>query len=217
MSKRRPRPPAAGESGLGLFHLGHGERAADAATTPGTAPPAARRLAASHARERGRKSEAAVVRAWRAAGWPDAFRTPGSGSWRPYGAEDSSPFPLDIASGWPVGWAGDREPWAGPWMIEVKWDERVAQPSRAGWIGEAFIRRTLRTVRDQARRYNATVGGAGVTPVAFMRAARQPWRVFVPAGVVIATAADDTWIELDDTTFFAQVATANLTVEPPDV
>lgn len=165
----RRKPVEQGASGLGLGHLGRDPEAAAALSEASRVRP---RGDPARSRRRGKDGEREVVRLWHREGWTEAFRTPGSGSWRPYGAGDQSPFPLDVASGWPGGYPGERSPWAGPWMVEVKYDERVRLPG--------FVRATLRKADQQAVRYRDTTGGRVVHPCAFMRRNREPWRVFYP-------------------------------------
>jgi hypothetical protein len=157
-------------------------------------------------RMRGKSGEREVVQQHKLNGWPDAFRTPGSGAWRPYGAGDSSPFPLDVAAGWPTGWSSDRRsPMAGPVMVEVKFDERMMQASRKGIVGEAFVRATCRKTEQQWRQYRSSPGSRMVWPVVFARANRSPWRIFVLeqmlgryVGIAGATALSVDWVEVSD-------------------
>lgn len=159
-------------------------------------------------RRRGKAGEYEVVKAFKAHGWPDAFRTPGSGAWRPYGAQDTSPFPLDVASGWPAGYPEDRRsPMAGPWIVEVKFDERMAKAGR-GIIGEAFIRATLKKVDQQWRQYVDVPGARKIQPALWGRASNQQWRVFVRTAAVLEWVGSATvrpelqWLEVPADTFF---------------
>lgn len=170
--------------------------------------------AMKRARRRGRNGEYEVVRAFKQRGWPDAFRTPGSGSWRPYGAQDTSPFPLDVASGWPEGWPLDeRGPMAGPWMVEVKFDERMGRPGRSGVLGESFIRATAKKAHQQWHQYIDVPGSRPVQPAFFGRASNGHWRVFVPQTTLVnwlvgstAARAPTDWVEVSYDLFFDELA-----------
>jgi hypothetical protein len=104
---------------------------------------------------------------FRAAGYDRACRSPGSGAIRPYGAGDMSPWPGDLA-------------FTGPFMVEVKYDERVwNQGGGKTWIGSTFIRKTLRDLDKLAAR--RVIGKPRPIPVLFARSNLKPWRVFVRA------------------------------------
>lgn len=134
---------------------------------------------------RGAAGEREVVRWLRVHGWSEAFRTPGSGAWRPYGAADVSPFPVDVATGWPPDWPEDRrQPLNGPWMFEVKFNESLDTYGR-GWPGEAFVRKTLRTLQQQAAAYNRGTTGREIHAALWGRTAGTTWRVWVPAGLYL--------------------------------
>lgn len=115
---------------------------------------------------KGKRAEREVARLWRAHGWTRAVPSPGSGSLRPMGARDLSPWPGDIAR-------------IEPWLCEVKWDEKVRASSR-GWMGEAFIRRTCRRLEELWHRHASIVGAESPNPVLFARASYMDWECWVP-------------------------------------
>jgi hypothetical protein len=93
-------------------------------------------------------------------------------------------------------------------MVEVKFSEYLAQSNRVRW----FIRSTLTKAAQQAERYNRTAGGDHVEVAVFMRAARSPWRVFVPDAVarrawgVQRVEAWTAWVEFGPEMFFTDIA-----------
>jgi hypothetical protein len=73
--------------------------------------------------------------------------------------------------------------------VEVKRHEDAALPSR-GWTGEAFTRKTLRTLAGLVDQHRRLIAGAGpVEGVAFIRPNGVPWAVWV---------AHETWAEVFD-------------------
>lgn len=200
--------PNTGSSGLGLGHL----------NKPIPEPIVRAKRDTHISRSRGKDAEREVVRLFRRHGWHDALRTPGSGSWRPYGSADSSPFPLDVISGWPESWVGYKSPPAGPWVVEVKLNNGAyAQTPKGGrgWVGEAFIRGVARKVASQHARISDRVNprNMDVYPAIFARGSRMPWRVYVPIWCFeraffpeFGQFDKDGWVELDQGTFFADVA-----------
>ena len=150
---------------------------------------AASRLRSAFARRKGSRAEREVVAMWRANGWPRACRSPGSGALRPYGPRDASPWPGDLAH-------------VGPWIVEVKCDERAASLGRHGIEGEAFVRFVLRRMGPRSE-----VVGSKRWRCLFVRSARRPWRVWVQPELLAATHAGrvpmtDGWLEVTPGDFF---------------
>lgn len=151
-------------------------------------------------RDKGKRAEREVARLWRFNGWPKAVPTPGSGGLRPFGAGDLSPWPGDIHG-------------CAPWLIEVKWDEKVKLPSR-GWVGEAFIRLTLKALDKLATRHAGIVGAEDPIPVLFARGNLEWWRVFIPSWLFIETYGrpqtvgwdPNEWVEIGTDEFFEHFA-----------
>lgn len=154
-------------------------------------------LRAKRARQRGKQGETEVVKLWRTAGWTWAARSPGSGSLRPYGSGDVSPWPGDIIG-------------VQPWLVEVKLAQASTAPSRE-WPGSAFTRKTMHDLLQLSSRH------PGSRPVMFMRPPSfrgEPvlWRVVVSA-LTLKSVIGGTWwadplevITLDVPTFFGEVA-----------
>lgn len=153
--------------------------------------------------EKGKRGEREVVRLWLAYGWPEAVRSPSSGGIRPYGAGSLSPWPGDVAN-------------IQPWICEVKHDEELRRPSRNGWVGEGFTRRTLVELEKLWARHAGTIGKR-VTPmpVLFARPSYEDWRVFVQADVfefavgyesTDRSVLDSIWVQLTPEQFFDDVA-----------
>jgi hypothetical protein len=183
-----------GASGLGLRNLGR--------EPPPPPPPKPPRKPTVKTKAKGRRAEREVKTLWRSNGWPDAFLTPRSGALRVDGS-NFPPFPLDLCSGWPAWYDGDRVPRYGPWIIEVKHTERDIRIAGRGWTGEAYIRSVLaRQVVQTVNMVNRSVVGSGeVHPVLFARASRTPWRVFVPVYIAqrtwhIPEEGMESWVEL---------------------
>lgn len=149
-------------------------------------------MTSSH--RKGSRAERQVVALWRENGWPRACRSPGSGSLRPYGAQDSSPWPGDLAH-------------VEPWIVEVKCDERAARIGRSGIEGEAFVRAALRRLAGTLERSRIT--GRRRYACLFLRSNRRPWRVWTSADVLAAAhrrrrvPSCEGWLQLDVETFFA--------------
>lgn len=118
------------------------------------------------AKVKGSKGEREVVAMFRAAGFDRAARSPGSGSLRPYGAGDMSPWPGDLA-------------FVTPFMVEVKYDERVEAGGVRTWPGSTFVKATLRDLAQLQRQHASIVGRRAAIPVLFARANLHPWRVWV--------------------------------------
>ena len=152
-------------------------------------------------RLKGKRGEREVAALWREYGWPKAVPTPGSGGLRPHGAGDLSPWPGDIHG-------------IAPWLCEVKYDEKVRDPSR-GWQGEAFIRATLKDLQKLSDRHAGIVGAEDPLPVLFARGSFEWWRVFVPASHFIETYGrpqtvawtPEEWAEVGTDEFFEHFAT----------
>jgi hypothetical protein len=137
---------------------------------------------------KGSRAEREVVALWRANGWPRACRSPGSGSLRPYGPRDASPWPGDLAH-------------VEPWIVEVKCDERAVIKGRHGIEGEAFIRATLR------RMPSAPIVGSKRYRCLFVRSNRRPWRVWVQPELLERTHVGRVpyvagWLEMPYEAFF---------------
>lgn len=147
---------------------------------------------------KGKRGEREVVTLWRQHGWPKAARSPGSGALRPYGAGDLSPWPGDLIG-------------TEPWIVEVKYDERVYARSR-GWWGSGFLRQVLEDLGKLADRHASVIGRREPpVPVLFARSNHRPWRVFVPEPVFrraygLGPAGDGGWVEVFVTQFFEEVA-----------
>lgn len=129
-----------------------------------------RRVGAKGRRTKGGRGEKEVSAIWRSWGFEKAVATPGSGGLRPAGAGDLSPWPGDIHA-------------VAPFLVEVKYDERVKQNSR-GWTGEAFIRQTARDLEKLWARHDAVVGGPKSYPVIMARANFMAWDFWTPAWVL---------------------------------
>lgn len=121
-------------------------------------------------RSKGQKGEREVVALFRANGYPDAVRSPGSGALRSSGAGSLSPWPGDLAR-------------VRPWLIEVKRREsshETGEKVRRTWPGSSFIRSTLRDLTKLADYHQRMITPRpNVVPVLFIRGAHEPWRVFV--------------------------------------
>lgn len=148
--------------------------------------------------DKGKRGEREVVRMWIAAGWTDAVKSPQSGGVRRYGARDISPWPGDVAD-------------IQPWICEVKFDEELKRPSRNGWVGEGFTRRTLIDLESLWARHARTIGKrVAPIPVLFARPTFEDWRVFVQAtvfeAVVGASSGGSGWVQLTPEQFFDDVA-----------
>lgn len=148
--------------------------------------------------EKGKRGEREVVHLWVAYGWDDAVKSPSSGGIRRYGAGDLSPWPGDVAG-------------ISPWICEVKHDEELKRPSRNGWVGEGFTRRTLIDLEKLWARHAGTIGKrVAPIPVLFARPTYEDWRVFVQATVfeaaVGASLGGSGWVQLYPEQFFDDVA-----------
>ena len=121
-------------------------------------------------RSKGQKGEREVVARYRANGYPDAVRSPGSGALRSSGAGSLSPWPGDLAR-------------VRPWLVEVKRDERshaTGEKVQRTWPGSTFIRKTLRDLDQLARFHEGmTTPRVNVVPVLWVRGGQEPWRVVV--------------------------------------
>lgn len=152
--------------------------------------------------DKGKRGEREVVHLWLNYGWEEAVKSPNSGGIRRYGAGDISPWPGDIAG-------------IDPWICEVKHDEELKRPSRNGWVGEGFTRRTLVSLEKLWARHAGTIGKrVAPIPVLFARPSYEDWRVFVQAttflhaaGWSVLFAVDGAeWIQLTPDQFFEDVA-----------
>jgi hypothetical protein len=189
-----------GYSGLGLWILPPEQR-----DRPVPAP--ARRASNRHAGVKGKRAEREAVKLWIRAGWPGARVQPGSGSLRRYGAGDLPELPGDVT--------GVR-----PWEpVEVKWDAEATRPARGtGYLGGAFIRRTVAVNHALWLRLERVAGRPSTEPVVMIRmpAPRgQPtvmaWRVLVRSAVLLGGAAvleadPEEYVELPAWAFFTSVA-----------
>lgn len=155
---------------------------------------------------KGAEAEAEVVRLWRANGWPRARRQPGSGSWRPYGARDASPMPLDVGA-------------VDPFLVSVKRDKRLARPQIGTRLpGAAFARRAIRELLQVVER--RPVGTVSI-PVLFGRPGlgegQNGWRVWLPelalygwlrdAGQVLWAGDMSNFVEIPWWAFFPLIGT----------
>lgn len=153
-------------------------------------------MKAAGRRTKGQRGEREAAAIWKSLGFPKACRSPGSGAIRSWGAGDLSPWPGDLA-------------FTGPFLVEVKYDERMRVPGRSGVVGEAFVRQTARALEKLAKRHNGTVGARHRTiPVLMARGSWEPWRYFVAEsdlrgwlGVESPTLEGSVWVELDGLTF----------------
>jgi len=148
--------------------------------------------------DKGKRGEREVVHLWISYGWDGAVRSPSSGGIRRYGAGDLSPWPGDVAG-------------IQPWICEVKHDEELKRPSRDGWVGEGFTRRTLIDLHKLWVRHAGIIGKrVAPIPVLFARPSYEDWRVFVQAFVFEAAAGasigGDGWVQLTPEQFFDDVA-----------
>lgn len=135
---------------------------------------------------------------FRAAGFDRAARSPGSGSIRPYGAGDMSPWPGDLC-------------FVDPWMVEVKYDERVEAGGERTWPGSTFVKGTLRDLAKLQRQHAAIVGRYAPIPVLFARANLHPWRVWIPESLFLMGSDSSlgyhpgAWVEVTPWAFFEEV------------
>ena len=151
--------------------------------------------ARKHPQRKGARGEREVVAMFRDNGWPRAARSPGSGSLRPYGEGDSSPWPGDLA-------------FVKPFLVEVKYDERWADGGARTWMGSTFVKGVLRDLRKLQRR--KAIGGGIQIPVLFVRSAQRTWSVWVPQitflswfGSFKRSALDpDEWVQITVDDFF---------------
>ena len=154
-------------------------------------------MAKSH--EKGARGEREVVAMFRDAGWHGTMRAPGSGSLRSYGAGSPSPFPGDI-----IVKRGEYER-TEPWIVEVKYDERLADGGVRTWQGSTFIMATLRDLAKETDR-TKIIGRPSNVPVLFARSARIPWQVWVrefpPVSAFVAT---EGWFRITPEDFFEWV------------
>jgi hypothetical protein len=142
---------------------------------------------------KGKRGEREVVTQFRLHGFPKAARTPGSGSLRPYGAGDASPWPGDIYG-------------VEPYLVEVKYDEKVEAGGVRSWPGRGFIQGVLRDLDKLANR--KIIGKPSPIPVLFARANFHPWRVWVRddwMGVDVVRSEPPGWIEITPYTFFSAI------------
>lgn len=170
-----------------------------------------RRVSKRGSRDKGSRGEKEVVQMFRVAGWPDACRSPGSGSLRPWGAGDMSPWPGDLA-------------YTNPFIVEVKYDEKVyrqGEKVKRTWVGSAFLREKLRDLTKLGARHNGIVGAHPQYPVLFARSNLKPWRVFVDeptfakAWGVTFSVDRATWVEITPEEFFEVVVPSVLTGAAP--
>lgn len=120
-------------------------------------------------RSKGQKGEREVVALFRANGYPDAVRSPGSGALRSSGAGSLSPWPGDLAR-------------VKPWLIEVKRTEKSHTGTGKTWPGSTFVKGTLRDLIQLAEYHQRlTTPTPTMIPALFIRGALEPWRVFVTA------------------------------------
>ncbi len=150
-------------------------------------------ISAKGRKTKGQRGEREAAAYWQTLGFPDACRSPGSGAIRSWGAGDLSPWPGDLA-------------FTGPFLVEVKYDERMKVRGRSGVMGEAFIRQTARALEKLSKRHEGTVGRRHRTvPVIQARGSLEPWRFFVresdfrrflgAAPLLVPT--QPLWVELD--------------------
>jgi len=150
-------------------------------------------------RDKGSRGEREVVAMFRSAGWDRAARSPGSGSIRPFGAGDMSPWPGDLC-------------FVEPWLVEVKYDERVEEGGVRTWAGSTFVKATLRDLEKLWVRHAGIVGRAAPKPVLFARANLAPWRVWVPTSLLGSwhlPLESHTWVEITPDLFFEEIAHAD--------
>lgn len=143
---------------------------------------------------KGKSAEREVVKRYKAHGYENAMRQPGSGSLRV--EQGISPMPGDIRA---------VAPW-GP--VEVKHTVATDRPGRGGMRGASFLRAVCKA---EWKLYLARPVGVISIPVVWARTDRAPWRIFLPEPMFLAlqgiSAEHDppmpSWVELTEDAYWA--------------